>query len=76
MNEIFFEIHQNLPREGPGRNKYTKMAFDLIPPLKNPKILDIGCRPGDQTIKIAKLSKGSVIGIDIHQPYLDVLSKK
>jgi cyclopropane fatty-acyl-phospholipid synthase-like methyltransferase len=76
MHKLFFEIHENLPREGPGRFKYTKKAFELIPNLKNPKILDIGCGPGDQTIHVAKLSDGEVIGIDNHQPYLDVLSEK
>jgi len=30
----------------------------LIPEIKQPKILDIGCGPGMQTIKLAKLSKG------------------
>ena len=38
-------------------------------------ILDIGCGPGLQTIKIAKLSNGSIIAIDIHQPYLNQLRK-
>ena len=74
--DIFFEIHHNLLREGPGRDKYTKKAFQMIPPIKNPTILDIGCGPGTPTVLIAKLSYGHVIGIDTHQPYLDELEKK
>ena len=74
--KIFFEIHQNLPREGPGRNEYTRKAFNMLPKLNHPKILDIGCGPGVPTIELAKSSKGVVIGIDIHQPYLDELNKK
>ena len=73
--ELFFEIHKDLPREGSGRDEYTQRAFEMIPPIKQPKILDIGCGPGLQTIKIAKLTDGEIIGIDIHQPYLDQLEK-
>jgi ubiquinone/menaquinone biosynthesis C-methylase UbiE len=73
--DIFFEIHKDLPREGSGRDEYTQKAFEMIPPIKKPKILDIGCGPGLQTIKIAKLSNGNITGIDIHQPYLDKLEK-
>ncbi len=75
-NDIFFEIHKGILREGKGRNKYTKKAFQMIPPIKNPKILDIGCGLGDPTILLAKLSSGKIIGIDTNQPYLDELEKK
>lgn len=44
--DIFFEIHQDLPREGPGRDKYTRKAFQMLPAMDKPKILDIGCGPG------------------------------
>ena len=74
--EIFFEIHQGLPREGPGRNDYTRKAFDMLPSLDRPQIIDIGCGPGNQTIELARLSGGFVIGLDNHQPYLDVLEEK
>ncbi|MBN2602660.1 MAG: class I SAM-dependent methyltransferase [Candidatus Thermoplasmatota archaeon] len=73
--EIFFDIHKDLPRQGSGRDEYTQKAFEMIPKIKNPKILDIGCGPGLQTIKLAKLSDGEIIGIDIHQPYIDQLEK-
>jgi SAM-dependent methyltransferase len=74
--DIFFEIHQDLPREGPGRNKYTRKAFKMLPKIDKPRILDIGCGPGGQTLELARLSQGEVIGLDIHQPYLDKLTKK
>jgi len=73
---IFFEIHTDLPREGPGRDKYTARAFRMLPRLESPRILDIGCGPGGATMELARLSGGHVIGIDIHQPYLDRLSQK
>ena len=76
VDEIFLEIHKDLPREGPGRNKYTRKAFHMLPSIKNPKILDIGCGPGDQTIELAKISNGKIIGIDIYKQYLDDLNSK
>lgn len=71
--DIFFEIHKDLPREGPGRDEYTRRAFQMLPQLDRPRILDIGCGPGGPTMELARLSKGHVIGLDIHQPYLDKL---
>jgi len=73
---IFFEIHHDLPREGPGRDKYTKQAFEMLSPLHSPRILDVGCGPGGPTMALARLTEGEVMGIDTHQPYLDRLSEK
>lgn len=75
-NDIFFEIHNNLPGEGPGRDKYTKKAFRMLPKLNNPHILDIGCGTGRPTLELAKLSKGEIVGIDTHQPFLDELTRE
>ena len=75
-NDMFFEMHADLPREGPGRDKYTARAFQMLPPLESPRILDIGCGPGGPTMELARLSGGHVIGIDVHQPYLDRLTQK
>lgn len=74
--DIFFEIHRGLPREGPGRNDYTRKAFEMLPGLDRPRILDIGCGPGGPTIELARISDGFVIGLDNHQPYLNVLEEK
>ncbi|UCC39807.1 MAG: methyltransferase domain-containing protein [Candidatus Aminicenantes bacterium] len=74
--DIFFEIHQDLPREGPGRNKYTRKAFHILPKLDKPRILDVGCGTGGPTLELARLSQGEVVGVDIHQPYLDKFSRK
>jgi len=71
--EVLLKIHKDMPRQGSGRDKYTQKAFEMIPKIKNPKILDIGCGPGMQTIKLAKLSGGQVIGIDIFEQFLDQL---
>lgn len=71
---IFWEVHRNLPREGPGDNESTAKAFRMIKALPaEPRILDVGCGPGMQTIELAKLSQGLIEAVDFHQPYLDQL---
>ncbi len=72
--EIFFEIHQDNPREGPGDFESTKKAFSAMKNLPDmPQILDIGCGPGKQTIDLSKISTGNIVAIDNHQPYLNRL---
>ncbi|MEL7038191.1 MAG: class I SAM-dependent methyltransferase [Cyanobacteria bacterium J06592_8] len=72
--EIFFEIHQGLPREGPGNFESTQKAYSLLKDLPSqPLILDLGCGPGMQTLDLLKLSNGTVIAVDNHQPFLDQL---
>ena len=56
--------------------KYTRMAFESIPKIDHPRILDIGCGAGIPTLEIAKLSDGEVTGIDIDQKALDRLNRK
>ncbi len=56
--------------------KHTCKAYDLIPKIENPRILDVGCGSGVPTIELAKLSTGDIIGIDIDQSALDKFRKK
>jgi len=57
-------------------NKYTRQAYQMLPKIENPHILDIGCGSGVPTIELAKLSDGEIIGIDISQSFLDKLNRK
>ena len=75
-NKVFFEIHSDLDRESPGRDKYTRQAFEMLPKLEKPHILDVGCGPGTPTILLAKMSGGDIVGIDTHQSYLDRLKRR
>ena len=56
--------------------KYTRMAFESIPKMDHPRILDIGYGTGIPMLEIAKLSDGEVTGIDIDQKALDRLNRK
>lgn len=57
-------------------NKYTKRAFEVLPRLKKPCILDIGCGTGVPTLELARLSNGQITGVDIDQSRLDTFTKK
>lgn len=75
--EIFFEIHKDIPREGPGDNESTRRAFEMLKELpNNPKILDIGCGPGMQTIELAKNTDGIIYALDNHDKFLYHLKNK
>lgn len=74
VRDFLFEIYLDHFREN--FNKYTIKAFQLLPELEKPRILDIGCGSGVATIELAKLSNGEIIGIDIDQSLLDKLNRK
>jgi ubiquinone/menaquinone biosynthesis C-methylase UbiE len=73
---ILTEIHQSLYPENPGRLEYTRKAFEMLPRLDAPRILDIGCGAGDPTLELARLSQGKVVGLDMDQSSLDQLSSR
>ncbi|WP_425449326.1 class I SAM-dependent methyltransferase [Dethiothermospora halolimnae] len=62
--DLFFEIHNDIPREGPGDNDSTRQAISMLKDIpNNPTVLDIGCGPEMQTIEIAKNLNGKITGI-------------
>lgn len=72
--EIFFEIHKDIPREGPGSNESTLKAFKMLENLpKEVNILDIGCGPGMQTLELARNIQGNIVGVDMHEPFIEKL---
>ncbi len=72
--DLLSEINRDHFRER--LSKYTRKAFQMLPELDRPRILDVGCGSGVPTLVLAKLSKGEVIGIDIDQTLLDELNRK
>lgn len=75
---LFFELHRDLPREGPGDDATTARVLEMIAPRlpQQPEILDIGCGPGMQTLVLARHTNGTVTGLDVHQPFLDELARR
>ena len=74
MSELFFEVFEHLPRQGPGSRACTARALELcreLPP--SPSILDLGCGGGAQTIHLAELSDGKIVAVDAHAPLIERL---
>jgi len=72
--ETIFQIDKDLLREG--LSKYTRQAFNMLPELDKPRVLDVGCGSGVPTMELARLSNGQTIGLDVNQPLLDRLTRK
>jgi SAM-dependent methyltransferase len=72
--EIFFEVFENLPRQGPGNRACAARAVGLCSDLPEfPAILDMGCGVGAQTLQLAELTAGSIVAIDNHSPSIERL---
>jgi len=56
--------------------KYTRRAFEMLPVMDKPGILDIGCGSGGPTIELSRLSDGEIIGIDINKSLLEKMQSK
>lgn len=67
--DIFFEVYDDLPRQGPGNQCSAARAVGLCRELREfPSILDLGCGVGGQTLHLAELTSGSIVAIDSHAP--------
>lgn len=72
----FYELFQDLPRQGPGCAEATHKALDLakdLPP--KPRVLDVGCGRGQQTRILARRLGTTILAIDNHRPVLDHLDR-
>ena len=71
---LLVEVNRDRFREN--LNKYTRRAFQMLPKIEKPRILDVGCGSGVPTIELSKLSDGEIIGIDINQSLLIKLNRR
>jgi len=74
MKKLELQEYKDHLREG--LVKYTRKAFRILPEMKTPCILDIGCGTGVITIELAKLSDGKITAVDNDQSVLDRLAAK
>lgn len=64
--DYFIELFGTLPRAGPGEDASTRKAFQMMEHLPpEPRILDVGCGPGVQTLELLRLSGGTVVAVDL-----------
>jgi len=74
--EALFTLHSGIPREGPGSDEATTEAIRRLPPLPpRPRVFDLGCGPGKQTLVLARHLRTPIIAVDFHAPYLDHLRR-
>lgn len=72
--EIFFELYEGLPRQGPGNRACATRALSLCRDLpRTPAVLDLGCGVGGQTLQLAELTRGSIVALDSHAPSIERL---
>jgi SAM-dependent methyltransferase len=74
--EIFFEVYEALPRQGPGNRECAARALSLcseLPPA--PSVLDLGCGVGGQTFQVAELTGGTIVAVDTHAPWMPLLTR-
>lgn len=72
--EIFFEVYESLPRQGPGNRDCAARALRLCAGLpRTPMIVDLGCGVGGQTLHLAELTAGSIVAVDNHPPSIERL---
>jgi len=72
--EVFFEVYEALPRQGPGNRACAAKALDLCQGLPtSPAVLDLGCGVGGQTLHLADLTSGFIVAVDSHAPSIERL---
>lgn len=74
--ELIIDLNKNSERQGPGSEKETLKALDLmnLQEGKYLKIADIGCGSGAQTITLAKNLNGQITAVDLFHEFLDELN--
>ena len=62
--DIFFELYEGLPRQGPGNRASAERALAMCAGLPEfPRMLDLGCGTGGQTLYLAELLGGPIAPI-------------
>ena len=75
---LFFEIFDDLPRQGPGDSGSTRRALDLITAGSRIRsVLDLGCGTGAQTLTLARADPDCrIVAIDTHEPFIRELRRR
>jgi ubiquinone/menaquinone biosynthesis C-methylase UbiE len=78
VRRVFFDVHSGLPREGPGNRDCTARALALARPLPEwPRVLDVACGPGMQTMDLAALlPDAGIVAVDSHAPFLAEVQRR
>jgi SAM-dependent methyltransferase len=75
---LFFEVFESLPRQGPGNRASALRALELCGHLPAaPRVLDLGCGSGTQTLLLAELlGEATIVAVDNHPPFVERLRRE
>ena len=74
LRNVFFDVHRGLPRQGPGDDASTRRALAMCGGLPGePRVLDVGCGPGAQTLALAGATRGRITAVDTWPEFLGEL---
>ncbi|MBP1635361.1 MAG: hipA, partial [Acidobacteria bacterium] len=72
-----YRLYEGLPQQGPGSDALTLEALRRLGPLPDaPRVLDLGCGSGRQTLALARALGGRVVAVDDHEPFLRELDAR
>lgn len=54
MNAAFFQVHRDIPRQGPGEEADALWALEVAGTPEDARILDAACGPGADTVTLAE----------------------
>jgi len=76
MSPLAFQsVYSGLAQYGPGSDMSTRKALGLLPALPgSPRVFDLGCGAGRQTLELARELNTKIVAVDLHQSYLDELA--
>ena len=74
--QIFLELFEGLPRQGPGDRSSAARALALCAELPaEPTVVDLGCGVGAQTLHLAEMTAGVITAVDNHAPFTERLAR-
>ncbi len=77
MDPLFYEVFNDLPRQGPGQLESTRRAFHHLKPQRPIRtVLDIGSGSGIHSLELCKLTPASILSIDTNPVTVDILNRK
>jgi SAM-dependent methyltransferase len=75
--EVFLRLHEGLPKQAPGSDASTRQALGMLQGLPStPRVLDLGCGPGRQTLVLAEETGGRVVAVDRDETFLTDLERR
>jgi ubiquinone/menaquinone biosynthesis C-methylase UbiE len=75
LDDLLYEPHVKLERQGPGSPEMTIKALSFLDDLdKISKVIDFGCGTGGQTMVLAQNVSGIITGVEIYPQFIDVFN--